>query len=192
MCRTWNDSDIVDMGETLILHPHIYALVTGGGLTEDGKWRKVKRGYVVPVKELMKIFRAKVLDKLHNLTYEGEINIPNGTKYYQIQKLLRKQGKKKWNVHICKRYAYGEGVVTYLGRYIKGEAISNSRLISINDNKVVFKYEDNIDNKKEKTRVLKTEEFIRRFLLHVPKKGTKVVRYYGLYSSSKRKELEIC
>lgn len=179
-------------GETLILHPHIHLLVTGGGLTIDGKWKKSKKGYLVPVKELMKIFRGKIIYKLRGLLYKGKLKIPNGFKYKELHNMLEKLKEIKWNVHISQKYAYGEGVIKYLARYIKGGPISNSRIVSIINKRVKFKYEDNRDFKNKKIIDLKTEEFIRRFFLHVPDSGLKVVRYFGLYSSSKREELNKC
>lgn len=179
-------------GETLIFHPHVHCLVTGGGLTEDGEWKESKKGYLVPVKTLMKIFRGKFLDRLHNLIYTGEIEIPEGFSYGKLHNRLRKLRKKKWNVYTCKKYAYGEGVINYLGNYIKGGAISDRRIISYNKKEVKFYYDDNKDGSKRKVMTLKTEEFIRRFLLHVPMPHLKVVRYYGIYASCKRDELDKC
>jgi len=179
-------------GETLDLHTHTHFVVTGGGLTESGEWKKNKKGFLVPVQELMNVFRGKFIYKLRNLLYKGKLKIQNGVRYKEVHKMLDKLKEKKWNVHISKKYAYGEGVIKYLATYIKGGPISNSRIISASDGEVKFRYEDNKDNKKKKIMSLKTDEFIRRFLLHVPEPRLKVVRYFGLYSSSKREELNKC
>lgn len=183
-------------GETLFLHPHIHCLVTGGGLTEEGTW-KSKEGYLVHVETLKEVFRGKFLDGLHNLAYQGKLKIMSGVEFYQVHQLLRKLRKKNWNVHICERYSHGQGVITYLARYIRGGPISNKRLISCKDNKVRFFYDDNQDKNERnipqrKVMELANEEFIQRFLLHIPKPGTKVVRFYGLYASTKSQELEKC
>ncbi len=179
-------------GETLIFHPHVHCLVTGGGLTEDGEWKESDKGYLVKVEPLMEIFRGKFLDGVTKLISKEEIKIPEETSYFKIRKRLIKLRKKKWNVHICKRYAYGEGVIKYLGNYIKGGPISDRRIISYNEKEVKFYYDDNKDGSKRKVMTLKTEEFIRRFLLHVPMPHLKVVRYYGIYASCKRDELNKC
>ena len=83
-------------------------------------------------------------------------------------------------------------MIKYLGSYIKGGPISDKRIISYNEEEVKFYYKDNKDNKKRKVMTLKTEEFIRRFLLHVPPKNLKAVRHYGLYAGAKREELDRC
>ncbi len=179
-------------GETLILHPHLHCLVTGGGMTAKGEWKAGKKGYLVPVTVLTKIFRGKFLDRLHNLVYKGEIKKPEGMSYSQVHNMLRKLRIKKWNVYVCKKYAYGEGVIKYLGNYIKGGPISNKRIISYNDKEVKFYYKDNKNRGKKEVMRLSPQEFMRRFLLHVPKPRLQVVRYYGLYASCKREELNQC
>jgi hypothetical protein len=184
-------------GEDLNLHPHIHSLVTAGGLTEEVTWKDSKKGFLVPVKTLMKIFRAKFLDGMKHLFNKGELKIPVGTKEYKIVNLFEKLKKIKWNVFICERYSHGEGVVTYLGRYIKGGPFSNKRLICCKDGMVSFYYDDNCDKNeknmaKRKIMKLTVEEFIRRFLLHIPEPRVKVVRYYGIYGNKKEKELKKC
>jgi len=176
-------------GETLIFHPHLHCLVTAGGITKDGLWKKESKGYLVPSKELSRIFRGKFIDKLHNLTYKGELKRPEGMSYSEIHRMLRRVRKKKWAVFICEKYDYGDGVIKYLANYIKGGCISDSR-ISYWDNEIVkFSYKDNLDGGKKKIIELKADEFIRRYLLHVPKPYLHVVRYYGLYSSNKKENL---
>ena len=101
---------------------------------------------------------------------------------------MNKLGRKKWNVRICEKYPHGKGVLTYLGRYLKGGPISNSRIISISDNKVTF----NIGRKKRELMTLAIDEFIERLLKHVPKPNSVLVRSYGLYCQNKKDELEKC
>ncbi|ABR49491.1 putative transposase [Alkaliphilus metalliredigens QYMF] len=184
-------------GQTLYLHPHIHCLITGGGLTDTEEWKNSNKDYLVPCKTLMEIFRGKYIDELHKLAHKNKIKRPEGMKYLEIHDLLKKLRTKNWNVRIMERYTHGEGVITYLGRYIRGGCISNKRIISIKNGEVIFKHQDNKEtdekNKaKKKTMKLKAEEFIQRFLLHIPKPGTKVVRYYGIYASSKEKSLNKC
>ena len=101
---------------------------------------------------------------------------------------MNKLGRKKWNVRICEKYPHGRGVLTYLGRYLKGGPISNSRIIGIADNKVTF----NIGRKKRELMTLAIDEFIERLLKHVPKPNSVLVRSYGLYCQNKKHELEKC
>ncbi|MTI48929.1 MAG: IS91 family transposase [Firmicutes bacterium] len=176
-------------GKTMILHPHIHMLVTGGGINKKGEWKSSKKGFLIPVKSLMKLFRKYYTNGLHNLLYNGEIKLPKGETYKRYHQRVREQGKQKWNVNIREKYLHGEGVIKYLGRYIKGGPISDKRIIKITDNDILIKYSDNKDNGKKKIMKLSCEEFIRRFILHIQKKGMKVIRYYGIYSPNCKEKL---
>ena len=181
-------------GETLIFHPHLHCLVTGGGITKEGKWKESSKGFLVPVKGrgLMSVFRAKFIDKVNELISKKELKIPKEKSLEEINNILKEQKEIKWNVFIDKEAVENNGVIKYLGSYIKGGAISDDRIISYNEKEVKFYYKDNKDKRTKKVMTLKTEEFIRRFLLHVPPKNLKVVRHYGLYAGAKREELDKC
>ncbi|WP_408956136.1 IS91 family transposase [Natroniella sp. ANB-PHB2] len=179
-------------GENLAFHPHLHCLITGGGVTKAENWKESKENYLLPVQELMKVFRGKFLDEIHNTVYNGEMEIPSNKNYYETHEMLRKERKKDWNVNIDREAVYGNGVIKYLGDYIKGGPISNRRIIFYNEKEVKFYYKDNKDGRKRKIMTLRTEEFIRRFLLHVPRPHLKVVRHYGLYASCKKEGLNRC
>lgn len=182
-------------GETMTLHPHIHMLVTGGGIDEKGNWKSSKDNYLVPVKTLMNLFRARYIRLLQKETYKAKIKPPKGTSYKEVQDLLRSLREKDWNVYIGKEYSYGEGVAIYLGRYVRGGPISNKRLKSYQDKEVEFYYDDNHEKdlaQKRKVMKVTAEEFIRRLLMHVPPEGFKTVRNYGIYASSKREDLNKC
>jgi len=182
-------------GETMSLHPHIHMLVTGGGVDEKGDWKSSKENYLVPVKTLMELFRSKYIRMLQKEAYKGKIKPPKGTSYQELHEFFRGLKEKKWNVYISKEYGYGEGVATYLGRYVRGGPISNKRIKSYQDKEVEFFYDDNHEeNKAQKRKVMKVsaEEFIRRLLMHVPPEGFKTVRSYGIYASNKRDILNKC
>lgn len=179
-------------GKTMILHPHVHILVTGGGIDKNDVWIKSKKGYLFPAKALMKLFRSEFTKGLHNLLYEGKIKLPEGKSYKEYHQIVREQGRKKWNVHIKERYTYGEGVIKYLGKYIKGGPISDKRIVKITQEGIWIKYNDNKNNRKIKIMKLSGEEFIRRFMLHIPKKGMKVVRYFGIYASNNKAKLNEC
>jgi len=181
-------------GENLAFHPHLHCLVTGGGLTEEGNWKKSNENFLIPVKGrgLMSVFRAKFIDKVRKLVEKEELEKDDIRTYEEIKEMLDQLKKKDWNIFIDEEPVYGNGVIKYLGRYIKGGPISDERIISYDENEVKFYYKDNKNDSKKKVITLATEEFIRRFLLHTPPKHLKVVRYYGLYSSAKREELISC
>jgi len=179
--------------QTLALHPHIHCLVTGGGITSEGAWQGVKNGFLLPVRVIMAVFRGKYLYYIDKAIRAGKLRLPPEMSLQQWINLKNKLGRKKWNVNIRERYTHGQGVLTYLARYIRGGSISNNRLISFQNGMVTFWYrsngEDSGDNHKSKM-TLSISEFIRRFLLHVPEVGTRVVRYYGLYSPRKKEQLD--
>jgi hypothetical protein len=112
----------------------------------------------------------------------------NGMRAQQVQNLINKLGRNKWNVRICEKYPHGNGVLTYLARYLKGGPISNSRIIEVSDNNVTFNY----GRKRRELMTLPINEFIERFLEHIPQPNAVLVRSYGLYSANKRGELEKC
>lgn len=184
-------------GQTLVLHPHLHILVTGGGLDSADQWRQINNGYLLPGKALMMLYRGKLIGSIRKALGKGQLVCPTGTSEQQMQNLLNKLGRIKWNVRICKRYPHGEGVVTYLGRYMKGGPINNRRLIRCTNEEVTFSYKDYRKSKEEgkkvkSTMTLPVKQFLQRFFLHIPEANTQVVRSYGLYASSKGEELNRC
>jgi hypothetical protein len=162
-------------GSNLSYHPHIHCLVTGGGLSSDGQiWMPARDNYLVPVNALSKLFRGIFLDRIRR-QFE-DIHLPKSI------------WQKDWVVH-CKPAVHGtRTVLNYLARYIHRVAINNSRIISIDNGNVTFRYKDS-SGAYIKTMTVSAEEFIRRFLQHVLPAGVHKVRYYGLWSPSKRKKL---
>ena len=157
-------------------HPHVHLLVTGGGLSLDGKeWRAGKNpAFLMPEAALAKIFRAKLCAALKKA---GLLN-----------QVPRQVWKKKW-VANCKAAGQGRQVLNYLARYIFRVAISNSRLERIENGKVTFRYRDN-RSQQLRRETLTGEEFIRRFLQHTLPRGCAKVRYYGIWSPSCREQLD--
>jgi hypothetical protein len=178
--------------------------VTGGGLSEEGKWVKgKKKGYLLPGRVVMRKFRGKLLAKIRRRLRAGKLKVPEGKREPQIENLLNKLGRRKWQVRVQEKYPYGEGVVSYLARYLRGGAIKNARLIRFEGEEVSFRYQNNREEsdegkgkkgKKGKREVmeLKVEEFLRRLFLHIPEPGVQGVRYYGVYKGDGGKDLEIC
>ena len=174
-------------GRALPLHPHIHALVTDGGLGEDGQWVKPKRSHFLPARVVMVLFRGKFLAALRALDEAGALRRPEGLSAERLKSLLNRVGRKKWNVRLCERYAHGRGVMTYLARYVKGGALSNSQIVRANDHEVVFAYtahgEDGAPGRRT-TMTLSPTAFLARVLLHAPERGRQTVRYVGLYAHS--------
>jgi putative transposase len=127
--------------QTLVLHPHVHCLVTGGGLTPDGQWKAVRQGFLLPARVVMAVFRGKMLEAIRQAWACGELGLPEGMRPQPFLNLLNRLGhprKTKWNVHIRERYAHGVGVVTYLARYLRGGPIKNARLVAWDGARVTF------------------------------------------------------
>jgi Putative transposase/Transposase zinc-binding domain len=158
----------------MLFHPHVHVLVTAGGLAADGSsWIDSKPGFLVPVRALSVIFRAKFCAGLKKAGLLEQAGPP--------------LWKKKWVVH-CQPAGRGEKVLDYLGRYIFRIAISNSRVESFDDGVVRFRYRDNRTHLMRRV-TLPAEDFIGRFLQHVLPRGCVKVRYYGIWSPSRRKQM---
>jgi Putative transposase/Transposase zinc-binding domain len=165
--------------QTLVLHPHLHCLVTGGGLTDTGQWHGVRHGFLLPVRVVMAVFRGKLLAALRQGLAQGQLQLPEGRSPQPIAHLLNKLGRAKWHVHIRERYPHGAGVLTYLARYLRGGPLANRRVIACEQGTVTFRYRVNGEASDRQPRgrmTLPMEEFIRRYLLHVPEPGTRVVR----------------
>lgn len=183
-------------GQTLMLHPHLHCLVTAGGLSPDGKWRKVVRKCLLPRKVLMIIFRGKYLAAIRRVLDRGELVLPPDTTPARVRSLLNKLGRATWNVKILEKYDHGKGVLCYLARYVRGGPMSNRRLMGCRDGQVRFRYKDNrhLDRRrrsKQKTISLPVDQFLARLLQHVPRPGMHMVRSSGLYANSQKLQLEV-
>ncbi len=159
---------------TLEYHPHVHCLVPGGGLSPDGRWVPSKPDYFVPVKALSAIFRGIFVDLVRRAC--PDIILPQSI------------WDQKWVVYAKPTVQGVDRVFMYLGRYVHRAAITNSRIVSIDDGRVVLRYRG-VGDSKWKTMALETHEFIRRFLQHVLPSGVHKVRYYGLWAPSNRKRL---
>jgi Putative transposase/Transposase zinc-binding domain len=102
--------------QTLRLHPHLHALVTGGGLTRTGQWVAVHNGFLLPSRVVMALFRGKLLAAVRRAVRQGQVQLPAGRRPQRWENQLNKLGRAKWNVHIRERYPHGVGVLTYLAR----------------------------------------------------------------------------
>ena len=180
-------------GSALTHHPHVHCIVPGGGLSPDGEqWVSCKPGFFLPVRVLSRLFRRLFLEKLCQAHRDGRLQF-----YAQHQHLADTQAfsallaplrKIDWVVYAKRPFAGPEAVLAYLSRYTHRVAISNSRLIAHDHRGVTFKYKDYRVNNREryKTMRLATDEFIRRFLIHVLPRGFHRIRHYGLFASHLR------
>ena len=157
----------------LFYHPHIH-YITGGGLSEDARWLQSRQDFLVHVKPLSILFRAKFLDLL---------------KQSDLFHLLDQQvWRKDWVVH-SQPVGSGQAAFKYLAPYIFRVAISNRRILALEDGQVTFSYKDSATDQ-TRFSTISAGEFIRRFLQHVLPKGFVKVRYYGLLSAANRHLLD--
>jgi hypothetical protein len=162
-----------------VLHPHIHYIVPGGGLSEDGNtWLPARHNFLMPKRALSKIFRAKFRDELKKTAPELFNTIPPKTWHW----------REKWVVHI-EPVGTGEHALEYLAPYIFQVAISNKRLLKLEDGQVTFQYQQS-KTKQWKVKTMPAEKFIASFLQHVLPPRFIKVRYYGILSSQQREKLE--
>ena len=171
--------------QKLAFHPHIHCIVTGGGLSLDGsRWVSAKPGFLFFVGVLARVFQGKLLSKLEKMLSKGDLPFqPQDGK-----SLLRTAARKHWKVYSKPPFAGPEQVLRYLGRYTHRIAISNERLVALQDGEVTFRWRDSADNNRKKLMKLSTDEFRQRFLLHVLPSGFFRIRHFGLLANANRKE----
>jgi hypothetical protein len=160
-------------------------------------WQAVHNGYLLPARVVMPVFRGKLLQALHHALDAGQLTLPAGVTLAQLRMVLHRLGRTKWHVQIMPRYAHGQGVATYLARYLRGGPLKPGRIVSWDAQTVTFRYADNQDPDAQgrgnrKLLTLTVAEFLQRWLLHVPPPGLQVVRSYGLYAPAKRETLVRC
>ena len=179
-------------GQTLGQHVHVHGLVTAGGLADDGSWKPARQRFLFPVKALSKVFRGAYLDGLARLRRRGEIDFAGTTAPLAddqgFQRFLAVLRRRDWVVYAKRPLAGPQQVLGYLGRYTHRVALSNDRLLALEDGKVAFHWRDYRDGSKRKVMHLEAHEFIRRFLLHVLPRGFMRIRHYGLFANRHRSE----
>jgi len=177
--------------QRLDYHPHLHCIITGGGLSAEGRrWISSRRNFFLPVRVLSGLFRGKLLAHLKSAYEQGELAFSESTKAYEkattFQALLSSLYEREWVVYGKPPFAGPEKMLEYLGRYSHRVALSNDRLIRFEADQVTFRYRDRTDHDRVKSMRLDAFEFIRRFLLHVlPHQFTKI-RHYGILSTRNR------
>lgn len=180
-------------GQTLMDHPHIHCVVTGGGLSSDAThWVSCRKKFFIPVRVMSALFRGKFLSYLKAVFESGDLIFPGGIGHLQdhaaFEIFRRRFYHKKWVVYCKPPFDGAEGVLQYLGRYTHRIAISNNRIISADNGNVSFRWRDYSDGDRQKTMTLKADEFIRRFLLHVLPNRYVRIRHFGLLANRCRKD----
>lgn len=178
-------------GQKLDFHPHLHCIVPGGGITPNGDWKAARKGFFIPVGVLSALFRGKCLAALKQLFRDGQLSFFGSAAPFENQDrfmaLLAPLYRSNWVVYAKAPMSGPLQVLRYLGRYTHRIAISNRRILAIQDNKVRFAYKDRKDQDRDKTLTLDTSEFIRRFLLHVLPPGFHKIRYFGILAIRNRK-----
>lgn len=179
-------------GQQLLQHPHLHCVVPGGGLAPDGsRWIAAEEDFFLPVKVLSRKFRGKFLDFLRRAYTQGKLDFHGRLTHLkdpkEFNRLVSACYDTEWVVYAKPPFGGPEQVLKYLARYTHRVAISNHRLVSLEDGEVTFRYQDYADGSKQKQMTIPATEFLRRFLLHVLPSGFVRIRYYGFLANRNRK-----
>jgi hypothetical protein len=180
-------------GQNLAFHPHLHCVVPGGGVSLDGqRWVTCKPNFFLPVQVLSSLFRRLFLESLQKAFDSGKLLFfgslePLRNPIAFARQMARAKGI-KWVVYAKRPFAGPQQVLDYVGRYTHRVAISNNRLLDIEDGQVRFQWKDYRDQGQIKTMSLSADEFIRRFLIHVLPEGFQRIRYYGFLGNRYRQQ----
>ena len=181
-------------GSALTHHPHVHGIVPGGGIAPDGKsWVACRPGFFLPVRVLSRLMRRRFAEELLRLHQTGRLRffgalaaLADAAKFRQWLAPMRQC---EWVVYAKRPFAGPQAVLAYLSRYTHRVAISNSRLVAMDERGVSFGWKDYRakGRTRHKTMTLAPQEFMRRFLLHVLPSGFHRIRHYGLLANGARK-----
>ena len=185
-------------GSALTHHPHVHGIVAGGGLSPDGKrWVSCKPGFFLSVRVLSRLFRRRFLQALQEAHRAGKLQFfgehTELADPKSFARWLAPLRKCEWVVYAKRPFAGPQAVLAYLSRYTHRVAIANSRLLAVGERGVTFRWKDyrdkgNPDKPRHKTMTLDSDEFMRRFLLHVLPGGFHRIRHFGLLANNGRKQ----
>ena len=180
-------------GSALTHHPHVHGIVPGGGLAVDGsRWVSCRRGFFLPVRVLSRLFRRRFLEALQQAHRDGRLQffgvrapLADAQTFARWLAPLRQC---EWVVYAKRPFAGPDAVLAYLPRYTHRVAISNSRLLALDEHGVTFRWKDYRlkGRTRYKTMTLDVGEFMRRFLLHVLPGGFHRIRHYGMLANCSR------
>jgi len=172
-------------GQNLSQHVHLHCLVPGGALGDDGGWHGARSHYLFPVRALSRHFRGHMVSALRQAANAGDLH--RVTRPGDVDDQLNTLMATEWVVYSKDCLEHTHAVVRYLARYTRQIAISNARILAVDDYQVTLRYKDYRDRDRHKRLVLDGEEFVRRFLLHVLPKGLMRVRHYGFLANRCRR-----
>lgn len=172
--------------QNLMRHLHVHALLASGALAADGRWINSRRGFLFPVKALSKVFRGKFIAALKQAREAGRLRHADDDGKWK--RLLTELRRHDWVVYAKQPLGGPAQVLEYLSRYTHRVAISNERLVSLDDGKVAFRVRDNANAGKKRIERLPAETFIGRFLLHALPGGFKRIRHYGILASCRKQD----
>jgi Putative transposase/Transposase zinc-binding domain len=185
-------------GQTLTHHPHLHIVVAGGGLSPDGtRWISCRPNFFLPVEVLSRLFRRLFLQALQQAFDAGNLQFFSALEPLRTPRAFRRHlaplRSAEWVVYTKAPFDGPEQVLRYVARYTHRVAISNDRVLDIEDGRVSFSWKDYRDNNQRKTMTLAAQEFIRRFLMHVLPKGFQRIRHYGFLANRARgRKLGLC
>ena len=185
-------------GQNLTHHPHLHCLVPGGGIAPDSSsWIACRPGFFLPVRVLSRLLRGLFLHRLERAFAAGRLRFFSAYAHLRepaaFRRYLAPLRRAEWVVYAKRPFAGPQQVLDYVGRYTHRVAISNNRLLSVDDAKVRFRWKDYRDGNRSKTMSLEGGEFIRRFLIHVLPDGFRRIRYFGFLANPHRAaKLALC
>ncbi len=185
-------------GQNLLHHPHVHCVVPGGGIAPDGQhWIACRPGFFLPVRVLSRLFRRLFLEHLQAAFDTGKLQFFSSLAQLRdaqaFAAYLAPVRQAEWVVYAKPPFGGPQQVLNYLGRYTHRVAISNHRLLDIDNGKVTFRWKDYRHHEQQKTMALDADESIRRFLLHVLPEGFQRIRHYGFLGNRHReRKLAIC
>src|SRR5215475_13712524 len=188
--HTWN--------QKLEHHPHVHCVVPEGRVALHGsRWVRPRHNFFLPVKAMAKMFRGKFLDALRRAFDTGELRFPGRMRTLGAPRafgaLLQQSCRSSWVVYAKRPFGGPENVLQYLGNYTHRIAISNHRLVGLENGLVSFRWRDSAHKNKKRVMALRVEEFLRRFFLHVLPPGFVRIRHFGLFSNRLRNvSIETC
>lgn len=172
-------------GENLSRHVHLHCLVPGGVLREDGHWQPARGSYLFPVKALARYFRGTLVCALRQAAKRGALS--RITRSGEVDQMLTTLMASEWVVYAKPCLSHSHAVVSYLARYTHRIAISDQRILAVDEKSVRFSYKDTVDGHTRKVMTLAGEEFIRRYLQHILPKGLMRIRHYGFLANRCRR-----
>ena len=178
--------------QTLVDHFHLHCLIPAGALSfAKDRWVSARDSFLFRIDSLAKEFRKRYLHKLETAYLKEKLIFPGSTAEFgekqTFEQLIQSLSKVKWIAYAKSPFAGPEQVLEYLGRYTHRVAISNNRIVAIDNGKVTFTYLDREKNE-TKAMTIDADEFIRRFLLHILPKGFMKIRYFGFLAHKNKKQ----